>query len=796
MDASQQPRLLMAPEIVCDSGAQLALAAVAWLFLLGWGFGAPLGVYIWYMSHNNTLGDFGLRIRAGLLFSEYERSYAFWETSLFLQRFAAVVASVFSPSAPQVLRVVLVLAVGNSAAFMHNSNLPFDNQSAELLDVLSTQALQVFCALGVALLLGFSNIVEPHVSAALVFVVLLVHVILVLRIVKHFFLNLRRSYADAVVALHMKGKSAGWLQRRIFRWEMHAQARQAHVTYNEMSVAIVVKPPPENPGKAVQDHEQRFVASGLADCIAHTIADCKVDRLSVHLLEYLGRQTFALSVERLDREAQVRMDTQPSQRVSLSVMESPSGPRGSMRLSPKTSFMNSTFRYGMLAEDFQGALNAVCLGCQPECMEQAIHDFMIEKGVPYGNYHLSPLERMLRNFANDKLIPPWMRQRSMAPVATKPVAHRQKLRIVDVDSDDEPLSIADADGNQARQALPPVVGAASLPFHGTTTSSWRSSEGQARVRPPPLAGEGEPEQCAVLSLTALPNAVPDESANVLPNAVPDESADAVEDAPAATEDAPAAAEEASATAAGDAPVVTEEALAAVAGDAPTAAAAEDVPGPAASEDHGPKPPPLAVLPESVLPSSGDPWIAGVVVVDPLLAEDAAGGPRQRAASGVDGGLYAQLGTKDHSAFPAEVSEIFARDLEAKLQVYGERKVIHVVQPNLCDQQYESDEVAIEALSVSYRHLFQEALVQGSDMRRLRLSPLAFGELAGDHEDHLPELTAQAVASALQSLGFGMKERLLSGGSSIELCVVDEVQAEKYQAALSGVAALAAFVLQS
>lgn len=756
MDASQAPRLLMAPDIVCDTGPQHALAAVAWLFLLGWGLGAPAGVYAWYTLRKNVLADFGVRLQSGLLFSEYERTYAFWETSLLLQRFAAVAAATLSPSAPQALRVVLILAVGNACAFMHNSNLPFDNQSAELLDDLSTRALQIFCAFSVTLLLGFSRIVDERVCAALVFLALLVHVIFLLTLTKHYLLNLRRSFADSVVALHMKGERAGWLGRRIFKWEMSAQVKQAHVTYEGMKCAICVKPPPENPGKEVQDHEQRFVASGLADCIAHTIAGCKVDRLSCHLLEYLGRQAFALNVERLDREAQVRRQAAPSIRVSLTMMESPSGmPRGSMMLSPKTSFMSSTFRYGMLAGDFQGALNAACLACQTESMEQAFHEFMVEKGVTYGNYHLTPHERMLRNFATERMVPPWKRRSSMMALVAMPKVGQMPMDIQDVDSDDE------AAGPES--SVIAAFSARSSAMRSRSTLQRGSSElssPSARARPESLDVGGEPPQPVIQGIAPLPNAVPEPEAAGARRGSGDTAPK--------TDAAGAGADRAGADGVG----------ADGADDAGAGIATESGAGAMVVEDAEEEAlalPPLVVVPQGVLPSS-----SGAAIVDAVPRGATAGGPRRRAAAGGDGGVYRWAGIADSEAFPADVAAALAQDFGARLHRYGDREVIHVAAPDLSDLAYQSDEEeALEALSVAYRRVFEAVVGQA---RRVRLPPL--GSAGEDDEGRLPELTIAAVGNALREMGANARKRLFANGGGVELCVGAGADAELYRAALA------------
>jgi len=834
-------RLLMAPDIICGSTPHIPLAIAALAFLVLWGLGVPACTYYLYVTRGDLLGDFNVHVRWGVLFAEYEHGLQYMEVARLLQIFGVVASATLLPSAPHELRLVLLLAMGNVAAFMHQSIEPLTNLSGYLLDSAVTQSLMVFCALTTALLLGLSRVVHPILCSMVLMFALFAHFLFLLRIMHHFALHLRRSIADSVVALHMSGKEAMPWRLKVFAWEMTAKQRQANVFYNVDSNEIVVAPPVANTRNHVHDEEQRLVASALGDCLAHAVASSKVDRLSCYFLEYLGRTSFAMSAEKLDREMQVHLQVRPSVRVALSERACGNSHSGPELPSPKKrrvsecGFEARTFRQGMLAGDFGGALKSVCLSCETELMEQEFHHFMVLKHVVFGDYQLTPLQRMLKNFEHGKTRPPWaggkLKEAGCTTLVVRPL---QKMfpppEVYEVAHDDDAAfpktsdTVASVSRNGVlKRGEGSIKAESQLASASVRAAALRRSKLQAQTehgsrseqdlqlspgtdnfvelpREPrrwtvakPESGVADeahtgPRQCATADKPGLDSDIihsgdGDCIAVIGVSNVDDTGAGVgvVDD------DIAVGVGVVGEAVVADAPVVVDDVRGSSVESAATVAE-----GITASLGHSPGDGNAAAIADPIVCNglaivapwgvlglqrsrrvAAEPHHDNIVIADATTQEIIAGGPRISTGSSAD--ICTWLGIQSDETYPTEVRHALEDELGAKFHRYpGGRDVIHVATPNLGELKYQVDSAeVIEALTIAYRRVFQEFCANaGVEAQGLRVPAFSLGERAGDHEHEMPDLTAEAFGRAISELDSAARDRICKL-VVLEICVNDE-----------------------
>eukprot|EP00929_Paragymnodinium_shiwhaense_P062639 TRINITY_DN31279_c0_g1_i1.p1 TRINITY_DN31279_c0_g1~~TRINITY_DN31279_c0_g1_i1.p1 ORF type:complete len:1602 (-),score=266.71 TRINITY_DN31279_c0_g1_i1:421-5226(-) len=419
-DDLSEVRLLALPEVICGSAEHAKLSYLFWAGLLLWGIGMPVMTILAITRNIEVLAQFQTKVRIGILSAEYEVGYCHWEALVFLRRLAVVAASSLAPGMPHALRLVLLLALGLTAALAQCVAEPFDNRSGLLLDVLEAQALKLFCGMTAIMLIGFCDVLPPAVSACLVGLGLLAHLGFLAEVLVLFLGQMLRDTAETVVDLEVLRelqkpphpcfcwqRLRRWCALQVFKLELRLRQKRAFVTYVPGDKAIVITP--GRAGKAVTPQEQLFVAHGMADLIHYAVTELNVERLSVHYCEYLFRQAFADTSERLrcaddlrQRLGVVAASAKPEESEDtggdgkvLPWHQLPSPHSGSIgglqdttrrrlqRCEPAPSatlFHSKTFAHGMLASDFQGALLGMMLYTK-EHANMAFKKFLARKGI-------------------------------------------------------------------------------------------------------------------------------------------------------------------------------------------------------------------------------------------------------------------------------------------------------------------------------------------------------------------------------------------------------------------------------
>jgi len=402
-----QRRLIVAPEVLCSGSDYEDSAIAAWILLALWGLGLPATCFLLTWRSRRMLHAFTTRVRIGVISSEYEAGYFYWDSVTLLVRLTVILVVSVS-SASQELRLVLLLIVGMMTYVITRVYMPFENSSGEILDSLHSIALKIFCATSSVFLLGLSKVIHSMICGIAAFIFLACHVLFVLYLIRLFFGYVRRSIAEGVVEAHMRGGARQGCCNRcclklwelVFVREVRAQQRSAQTFYQGSTNSIVIAPGLS--GK-IRDHEQFLVAYGIAGCVSHTIEFCKAERLSMHYVEFLARRAFAESAERLHCTDRVWRKLRPHASADANNV--------SQRLAwqdnrDAQAFANAlfdvnSFKLGMSTIDFQGVLDGFS-HLSKDHLEQLFHAFMLAKGCTNGDYQLPPHERMLRKFIGVK----------------------------------------------------------------------------------------------------------------------------------------------------------------------------------------------------------------------------------------------------------------------------------------------------------------------------------------------------------------------------------------------------------
>eukprot|EP00927_Polykrikos_kofoidii_P067368 TRINITY_DN62863_c0_g1_i1.p1 TRINITY_DN62863_c0_g1~~TRINITY_DN62863_c0_g1_i1.p1 ORF type:complete len:1733 (-),score=224.79 TRINITY_DN62863_c0_g1_i1:96-5084(-) len=415
-----ETRLLSEASVVCGSADHSSLAAVTWFALLLWGLGLPAILVGLVHTKRSRLRRFEVQATFGFLFSEYESQFYFWDGLVLLRRFALVSASSMAPGAPKTLRLSMLVCLGIVSIVVQHVAEPFDNKSGLLLDELESQALKIFCTSSGVMLLGFSELMPPMVPTLLALAVIGVHVMFLIRVALLMMNQIQRSVTEGVVEDRMAGKSnqaresccrvfgglRSWLCERVFMFEMGIRQHQALVTFDEAICAIRVEC--GRAEEAVTNREQQFVAHGIAECVRHTIAESKVERLSAHFLEFIFREAFAMNSARLYYTDKVRADLAVKLGFEKTIpSKSPSESDGSE--APSTSshendppklygpptdllFSQETFAFGMLAGDFQAALISLSSRSSQRLQKEFLA-FLQRKSSKLNSFMLSSMAR-------------------------------------------------------------------------------------------------------------------------------------------------------------------------------------------------------------------------------------------------------------------------------------------------------------------------------------------------------------------------------------------------------------------
>jgi len=123
----------------------------------------------------------------------------------------------------------------------------------------------------------------------------------------------------------------------------------------------------------------------------------------------------------------------------------------------------------------------------------------------------------------------------------------------------------------------------------------------------------------------------------------------------------------------------------------------------------------------------------------------------------------------------EVTSALSADFEAVLHSYGDLQVIHVAAPDLRQQEYEDETLAVEALTESYTNVLR--VFASSNLSTLRLLPLFGGLSRNRFSTSLPSMMIGALGAAYTNLDTREQQRILT--TSVELCIYAEVEFASY-----------------
>lgn len=719
-----EARLLMEPSLRCDAALGVAGVVAAAL----WGFGLPAltGWLCWRACRAGALARFAARVSLGVVSAEYESSYFYWEAVLMLRRFAVVCAVGLTHAAPRPVRLVLLLAIGQTFLFMQKSNRPFDDRCGLLLDELEERALQTFCAMSAVMLLSMSNIVHPYACATLLMVVMAAHLHLLVRLAMHFLRFARRSAADHVIEMQLQGKTASRLRQWIFRQDLVARNRRAQVHFDSDRGAVAIRPGLS--GAHVTDEEQLFLAHALAGGFERLLVRFKADRIAVETLEFLARGAFASNLERRQCETATL-----NGKGGCSTPHHASGEERRNLL-----FEPATFQLGLHASDFQQAVQASYADVSGDHFEHALYAFLHRRRGGRGHFDVPPIVRMLRHYdrrpatgspgAPALCDVPVPREEEEAPKV--PVTQAAALcELQDLDDEDEVQS-----GTMDTSPGPGAAfAAAELLLQG-------------RLAEPPRP---EPPRAEAPVAMALPTV----GAVTLPGQV---ECDDTDD-PDGGGNVERVAAPAPAPAAVAAPAVAAPAVVAPAAAPPAAAAPADAP----SDDS------MESAAASVLQS---------IRVVPWSVTGLSSGARAAPEPGE------RTAVVDAAMLPTRALG------DARFQRHGKLAMIHVSAPDLEDETFADQEDAVtELLATAYRNVFRE--FSASNCTHLRLAPICEGELSGPFEASLPALTAAAIWRAQQALTSREVSRLrgLAGMVQLELCASNARRCKEYSDAMASAA---------
>lgn len=152
------------------------------------------------------------------------------------------------------------------------------------------------------------------------------------------------------------------------------------------------------------------------------------------------------------------------------------------------------------------------------------------------------------------------------------------------------------------------------------------------------------------------------------------------------------------------------------------------------------------------------------------------------AAGAAGANYKWLGIDEDESFPEDVTAAITEPLQAKFHAYGEdgsKKCIHVVGPDFREKDRDFQrEHAVKELAQAYGNVLTQFLDSG--LKKLRLLPISGGIFSGPFRQELPELTAEALQVAYDTLEAEMKKHV--DESTIEMCIFVDAELESFRAA--------------
>mmetsp|Transcript_20026 Transcript_20026/g.38813 ORF Transcript_20026/g.38813 Transcript_20026/m.38813 type:complete len:239 (-) Transcript_20026:122-838(-) len=173
---------------------------------------------------------------------------------------------------------------------------------------------------------------------------------------------------------------------------------------------------------------------------------------------------------------------------------------------------------------------------------------------------------------------------------------------------------------------------------------------------------------------------------------------------------------------------------------------------------------------------------GVVIVDPAGLHHIHGTPY--GAGGAAGSIYKWLGIYKSPKFPLEVQSAIAKPTDAKFHRYDPDKlVIHAVGPDFRKEHVDRTQ-GVALLAATYANILRE--YQLSRVHTLRLLPVSGGIFAGPFKNELPEMTREALQSAVLSLPEKERGELLGAWPPrLEMCIFAESEYPAFAKAFAG-----------
>ena len=151
------------------------------------------------------------------------------------------------------------------------------------------------------------------------------------------------------------------------------------------------------------------------------------------------------------------------------------------------------------------------------------------------------------------------------------------------------------------------------------------------------------------------------------------------------------------------------------------------------------------------------------------------------AGGASASVYKWLNINNDEAFPAPVRSAIKETGQVKYHAYNDKHCIHAVGPDFRKAQNTSRKETVHQLAQVYHNILKEFL--HTPLTELRLLPISGGIYAGKFQEHIAEITAQAMAQGFRSLPHNQQEQTKS--RQIQMCIFEKAPYSKFSKAFKG-----------
>ena len=148
------------------------------------------------------------------------------------------------------------------------------------------------------------------------------------------------------------------------------------------------------------------------------------------------------------------------------------------------------------------------------------------------------------------------------------------------------------------------------------------------------------------------------------------------------------------------------------------------------------------------------------------------------AGGASGAVYKWLRIHNDEAFPEPVRDAIKETGQVKYHAYQDKHCIHAVGPDFRKQTNASQKEAVHQLAPVYHSILKEFL--STPLKQLRLLPISGGIYAGNLQEHIHEITAQAIVQGFNCLSYNRKEQ--TRNRQIQMCIFEKAQHSKFSKA--------------